>query len=191
MTEFLPVAFASGSICDSCPPIPIPVSFHRSISTHIHWCCAQSMHRTAPHRTHARTHARTHTHTHLTALFRGLPSWADTRKVKPIWNLLKQEKVCGSRISWAVCKCVPRSRQITTPAPHRSVFYRPDALPAAQPTVSKALKAMHHTVELYWQHVLQLTSVVTSSLFLQQHHNTASAAINYNCTFSSHIRHFT
>ena len=27
-----------------------------------------------------------------------------------------------------------RSRQITTLAPHRSVFYRPDALPAAQPT---------------------------------------------------------
>ena len=25
----------------------------------------------------------------------------------------------------------------TTPAPHRSVFYRPDALPAAQPTASK------------------------------------------------------
>jgi len=29
------------------------------------------------------------------------------------------------------------SRQITTPAPHHSVFYRPDALPAAQPTASK------------------------------------------------------
>ena len=29
------------------------------------------------------------------------------------------------------------SRQITTPAPHRSVYYRPDALPAAQPTASK------------------------------------------------------
>ena len=27
----------------------------------------------------------------------------------------------------------PRSRQITMPAPHHSVFYRPDALPAAQP----------------------------------------------------------
>ena len=38
---------------------------------------------------------------------------------------------------WAVCKSAPRSRQITTPAPHRSVFYRPYALPAAQPTVSK------------------------------------------------------
>jgi len=31
----------------------------------------------------------------------------------------------------------PRSRQITMPAPHHSVFYRPDALPAAQPTVCK------------------------------------------------------
>jgi len=35
----------------------------------------------------------------------------------------------------------PRSRQKTTPAPHRSVFYRPNALPAAQPTASKPLKA--------------------------------------------------
>jgi len=31
----------------------------------------------------------------------------------------------------------PRSRQITTPAPHYSIFYRPDALPNAQLTVSK------------------------------------------------------
>jgi len=31
----------------------------------------------------------------------------------------------------------PRPRQITTPVPHLSVFYRPDALPAAQPTASK------------------------------------------------------
>ena len=28
----------------------------------------------------------------------------------------------GSGISWAVCKSAPRSRQITTPAPHHSVF---------------------------------------------------------------------
>ena len=39
-------------------------------------------------------------------------------------------------ICWAICKSAPRSRQITTPAPHRSVFYSPDALPAAQPTAS-------------------------------------------------------
>jgi len=42
-----------------------------------------------------------------------------------------------SDISWAICKSAPRSRQTTTPAPHHSVFYRPDALPADQPTASK------------------------------------------------------
>jgi len=40
-----------------------------------------------------------------------------------------------------LCKSAHRSRQITMPAPHHSVFYRPDALPAAQPTSVKALKA--------------------------------------------------
>ena len=36
----------------------------------------------------------------------------------------------GSGISWAVCKSAPHSREITMPAPHHSVFYRPDVLPA-------------------------------------------------------------
>ena len=58
---------------------------------------------------------------------------------KPIWILLKQETVSGSRISRAICKSAPRSRQITMPAPHQSVFYRQDAVPAAQPTASKYL----------------------------------------------------
>ena len=64
----------------------------------------------------------THTHTRLTALCPGLPGWAGTRKVKPIWILLKQETVSGSKIRWAICKSAPCSRQISTPAPHRSVF---------------------------------------------------------------------
>jgi len=39
--------------------------------------------------------------------------------------------------SFALC-----SRQITTPAPHHSIFYRLDAIPDAQPTESvNALKA--------------------------------------------------
>jgi len=58
----------------------------------------------------------THTHTRLTALFPGLPESAGTRKVKPIWILLKQETVSGSGIRWAICKSAPRSRQITMPA---------------------------------------------------------------------------
>jgi len=56
------------------------------------------------------------------ALCPGLPGWAGTRKVNPIWNLLKQETVSGSGISWAVCKSAPRSKQLTTPAPHHSVL---------------------------------------------------------------------
>ena len=64
----------------------------------------------------------THTHTRLTAIFPGLPRWAGTRKVKPIWILLKQE-VSGSGNSWAICKSAPCSRQITTPTPHHSVFF--------------------------------------------------------------------
>ena len=39
----------------------------------------------------------THTHTHpFTALCPGLPGWARTRKVKPIWILLKQETVASA-----------------------------------------------------------------------------------------------
>ena len=63
-----------------------------------------------------------HTHTRLTAFCPGLPRWASTRKVKPIWILLEQETVSGSGISWVVCKSAPHSRQITMPALHHSVF---------------------------------------------------------------------
>ena len=56
--------------------------------------------------------ANTHTHT-FNGHFPGLPRWASTRKVKPIWVLLKQETVSGSGISWTVCKS----------APHHSVFF--------------------------------------------------------------------
>jgi len=40
------------------------------------------------------------------------------------WHQLEHMQVCTSL-------------QTNMPAPHHSVFYRPDALPAAQPTVSK------------------------------------------------------
>ena len=69
---------------------------------------------------HGVTH--THTHTRLMVLCPGLPRWAGTREVKPIWILLKQETVSGSGISRAVCRSAPRSRQITMPTLHHSVF---------------------------------------------------------------------
>jgi len=78
----------------------------------------------------------THTHTHLTAPCQGLPGVSRYQKGKT--NLdFTEETVSGSGISWAICKSAPRSRQMTIPATHRSVFYRPDAFPAAQPTASK------------------------------------------------------
>jgi len=81
-------------------------------------------------------------HTHL---FNGPLSWTTWvgRYQKGKTNL-KQQTVSGSGISWAICKSAPCSRQITMPASHHSVFYRPDALPAAQPTASKHWR--HHNV---------------------------------------------
>ena len=62
-------------------------------------------------------------HTHpFNGLCLGLPGWAGTRKVKPIWILLKQETVGGSGISWTICKSASHSRQITTPAPTTQFF---------------------------------------------------------------------
>jgi len=60
-------------------------------------------------------------------------------------NDAKDGRVMGcSGISWTICKnYAPHSRQITTPTPHHSTFYRPDALPDAQPTVSKHWRHMY------------------------------------------------
>jgi len=52
------------------------------------------------------------------------------QKGKSILDLLEDEIVSGSGISWAICESAPRPRQITMPASHR--FYSPDAFPAAQ-----------------------------------------------------------
>jgi len=73
----------------------------------------------------------------LTAFFQDNLGKPAPEKQKTNLDLLEQEIVSSSGISWAICKPAPRSRQITMPAPYHSVFYRPDALPAAQPTASK------------------------------------------------------
>ena len=77
-------------------------------------------------------------HTHpFNGPLSGTTQVSQYQKDKTNMVLLKQETVSGSCISWAICKSAPRSRQITMPAPHHSVFYRPDPLLAAQPTASK------------------------------------------------------
>ena len=55
-------------------------------------------------------------HTHpLMAICPGPPRWACTRKVKPMWILLKQETVSGSGISWTICKSAPRTAWAISP----------------------------------------------------------------------------
>jgi len=105
--------------------------------------------------TYLKNHKSKHTHIRLMALCPGLPGWAGTRKVKPMWISLKQEIVSGRGISWAICKSAPRCRQITMPAPTTLFFYRPDALPAAQPTASKhwRLHTTHLNFTKYSVHV--------------------------------------
>jgi len=76
-----------------------------------------------------------HAHTRLTALFWDNPV-EPYQKGKTNLDLLKQETVSGSGISWTICKSAPRSRENHASTPPLS-FYRLDALPAAQPTASK------------------------------------------------------
>ena len=80
------------------------------------------------------------THTHpFNGLFSGTTrvSWYQKGKTKPICILLEQETVSSSGISWAemqVCTSLQTDNHASTPP---LSFYRPDALPATQPTVSK------------------------------------------------------
>ena len=87
--------------------------------------------------------------------FSGTTRVSQYQKGKTVWILLKQEAVSSGGISWAVCKSASSSRQITMPAPHHLVFYRLDALPAAQPTAS-ALEASIACVVLACQATLRL-----------------------------------
>jgi len=65
-------------------------------------------------------------HIHLIAFVAKIP-----RKVKSIWS----KRASGSGISCAICKSAPHSRQITTPAPHHSVFLQAGC-PSCHPTNS-------------------------------------------------------
>ena len=71
-------------------------------------------------------------YTRLMASFSVQPGSAGSRKVKPIWILLKQETVSGSGFSWAICKSAPRSRQITITPPLKFFTGRVPFLPPTQ-----------------------------------------------------------
>ena len=89
----------------------------------------------------AHTHTHTHTHT-FNGPFSGTSQVSRYQKGKTNLDFTEARDsrlcyvICYATSS-AICKSALRYRQIAMPAPHHSVFYRPDVLPAAQPTVSK------------------------------------------------------
>ena len=106
-------------------------------------CTVKQTHKQHTRPQHYSSHK--HTHTRLMALCPGLPGWASTRKVKPRdsewqWHQLSRMQICISL------------QTITMTAAHHSVFYRLDALPAAQPTASK-----------HWRHMQVCTSLQTDN----------------------------
>ena len=85
----------------------------------------------------------THTHTRFTALYPGLPRWAGTRKVKPIWILLKQETASGSGINWPYASMHLATDRLPCQHPTTQVFLQ-TGCPSCRPTNSvKALIAVH------------------------------------------------
>ena len=88
---------------------------------------------------------------HFTALWTmsGTTWVSQYQKGETNLDLLEQEIVSGSGI---MCKSAHRPRQITTLAPHHSVFYWPDALPATQTTASKQHTHTHNHISSTYIH---------------------------------------
>jgi len=128
-------------------------------------------------RIHIQLYTHAHTHKRLTALCPGLPGSPGTRKVKPIWILLKQDTVSGSGISWAICKPAPRTRQ-TTPCQHPTTQFLQAGCPSCRPTNSvKALKALYTFSYTWCENNLKHVSAQKNGNFL------AISAVfwNFNC----------
>ena len=78
---------------------------------------------------------RVSTHTRLTALFPGLPGWAGTRKTNLDFTEARDSEWQWHQLGhMQVCTPLQTDNHASTPP---LSFYRPDALPVAQPTVSK------------------------------------------------------
>jgi len=56
---------------------------------------------------------------------------------KPFWSLIEARDDEVAVALTGPCPLPLHCRQMTVPAPHHSICYRPDALHYAQPTVSK------------------------------------------------------
>jgi len=86
------------------------------------------------------------------------------QKIKTNLDLLEQEIVSGSCISYAICKSASRSKQMTTQAPHHSVFLQAGC-PSCCPTNSvKALSLASVKSRLVLPFWYRLTRVVPDKI---------------------------
>jgi len=91
--------------------------------------------------------------------------------------------------SYKLCKAPVKS---SPPTNHYSVFYRPDALPVAQPTVSKYRREISHSMDLITPSspgVLQLTGILVRQKWWQcmEHCELASRPMQFHsCTTGIH-----
>ena len=84
-----------------------------------------------------------HTHTRLTALCPGLPGWAGTRKIKPIWILQDNEWQWNPLGHMHICTSLQTDNHASTPP----LSFLQAGCPSCRPTNSvKALKAKMYLV---------------------------------------------
>jgi len=77
--------------------------------------------------------------------------------------------VSGNGISWAICQSAPRSRQITTPARHHSVFLEAGC-PSCRPTISvKALKEVQSTLSVSLTNIRNLKKLQITTYRVSRH----------------------
>jgi len=81
------------------------------------------------------------------------------QKGKTNLDLLKQETVSGSGISWVMCKSAPRSRQITTPASHQAGCPSCRQTNSVRALKAKALKAVLQSYYLHKMNVSPINAV--------------------------------
>jgi len=91
-------------------------------------------------------------HNRFTALLPGPPGWAGARR--ELLDFMVQGKINRSRHTDHPARrhSIRTNQCPSPPSPH--IIYRPDALPAAQPTVSK-----------HWRHYISTISAVNQMIF--------------------------
>jgi len=95
----------------------------------------------------------TNHHNRFTALFPGPPGWAGARR--ELLDFMVQEKINRGRHNHPAGRHSIRTNQCPpSPSP---IFYRPDALPAAEPTVSKQWRQLVHSIR---EKTLEFSSTV-------------------------------